>query len=93
MPRREAARTECLALVSPTRALARKVKLSKADVCSPVESSPQWVKANWESLLCVRVQVDVKEDFVLVIDADMIMREPFIPEVRYASAAMQGWEH
>jgi hypothetical protein len=24
---------------------------------------------------------DVKEDYVLVIDADMIMREPFTPEV------------
>jgi hypothetical protein len=26
-------------------------------------------------------KTDVKEDFVLVIDADMIMREPFVPEV------------
>lgn len=24
---------------------------------------------------------DVKEDYVLVIDADMVMREPFLPEV------------
>ena len=30
---------------------------------------------------------DVKEDYVLVIDADMIMREPFTPEV--SSAACQ----
>lgn len=25
---------------------------------------------------------DIKEDYVLIIDADMIMREPFLPEVR-----------
>ena len=30
---------------------------------------------------CVALQTtDVKEDYILVIDADMIMREPFIPE-------------
>lgn len=25
---------------------------------------------------------DIKEDYILVIDADMIMREPFLPDVR-----------
>lgn len=29
---------------------------------------------------------DVKEDYVLVIDADMVMREPFTPEVRACGA-------
>ncbi|GAB4815655.1 hypothetical protein N2152v2_002701 [Parachlorella kessleri] len=33
-------------------------------------------------------KVEVKEDFVLVIDADMIMREPFIPE---ELGAKPGW--
>lgn len=28
-------------------------------------------------------RTDVKEDYVLVIDADMIMRERFVPEVRW----------
>jgi hypothetical protein len=36
-------------------------------------------------------KTDVKEDYVLVIDADMIMREPFLPEVRYwAGGGMPG---
>ena len=35
-------------------------------------------------------KADIKEEYVLVIDADMIMREPFTVEVRCADVALWG---